>query len=103
MSCPHAGGCGQGSRYDLVSNAVVPWLVSFSYKKMVFKHLPLSTQLFTWCNDSLHFTCCSLFCGRLFKQLLQILFALCLGCRSLLSKGFQCLGVFLFQVPNLVI
>lgn len=53
MSCPDAGGCGQGSRYDLVSNAVVPWLVSFSYKKMVFKHLPLSTQLFTWCIDSL--------------------------------------------------
>lgn len=54
-----------------------------------------------WQSLHFHFTCCSLFPGRLFKQLLQILFALCLGNRSFLSKGFQCLVV-LFLVANLV-
>jgi len=48
------------------------------------------------------FACCSLSPGRLFKQLLQIMLALCLGNHLLRSEHFQCLVGFQFLVPNLV-
>lgn len=70
-------------------------------EKLSFKQFSLGTQLFTWFSDSLHFhfTCCSLFPGRLFKQLLQILFAPCLG-NHLLSRASLSLCFWFFTCWN---